>query len=51
MKLFEFLQENKAVILPFVGLMYSEFLSLNPKLKSNGICQMIGNLIKGNKNE
>lgn len=38
--------DHKEVIIPFLGWAYSEFLSLNPKLKSNGIVQLIGNLFK-----
>lgn len=45
----DFIVENKAVIIPFVALMYSELLSLNPKWKSNGIFLLIGNLINRGK--
>ena len=47
MKIIQFLIDNKAVIMPVVVLVWSELLSLNPKIKSNGIIQLVGNIIKG----
>jgi hypothetical protein len=47
MKFIQFLIENKTTLLPFAGLVFSELLSLNPKLKSNGLIQLIGNILKG----
>jgi len=46
MKILLFIIENKATILPFIALIYSEVLSLNPNIKSNGLVQLIGNLLK-----
>lgn len=45
MKLVQFVIDNKEVIIPTLAFVYSEFLSLNPKYKSNGVVQVIGNII------
>lgn len=47
MKALQFVIDNWKVISPVVLLLYSEILSLDPKLKSNGIIQLVGNLLKG----
>jgi hypothetical protein len=40
-----FFNENKSWLIPLLALVYSEFLSLNPKYKSNGIVLLIGNIL------
>ena len=47
MKIIQFLIDNKATIMPVIVLFWSELLSLNPKIKSNGIIQLVSNIIKG----